>query len=178
MPDAEEGHPRQRAEAARLRGEAIRKNAEEVRRRAAAAHDRSTSLAEGLAARSGQTGHTGQPGSPSPPQAAARRTAQPDGAISAGLRIRGAEMSERMARAADTFADYLEDAAERGDRDRRLGIARVEREIAAIERRNAARLRHPDDPSPLESLPDLPKEEALKRRRPRSSSPHVPVDRG
>ncbi len=68
-------------------------------------------------------------------------------------------MSEQMARAADTFAAYLEEAANRGDRERRLGIAKVEREIADIERRNAARLRRPDDRSPLESLPDLPTEE-------------------
>lgn len=73
-----------------------------------------------------------------------------------GLRLRAAELSEKMALAADRFAEYLEEAADRGDRERRLRTAAVEREIARIERRNAARLRQPDDGTPLESLPSLP----------------------
>ena len=72
-------------------------------------------------------------------------------------RTRAAELAETIARQADSFASYLEESAPRGDTERRLGIASVEREIAEIERRNAAKLRsHGSEPLHLEHLPSLP----------------------
>jgi len=69
-----------------------------------------------------------------------------------------ADFAERMAEEADAFAAMLEEAARRGDAERRLAVAAVEREVAGIARRNAARLR--DQPAghhlDLERLPSLP----------------------
>lgn len=68
-----------------------------------------------------------------------------------------AELAEQMADDADTFAAYLEAAARRGDAERRLRIAAAEREIAGIQRRNAAKLRQARGVSiELEHLPKLP----------------------
>jgi hypothetical protein len=53
------------------------------------------------------------------------------------------------------FTDRV--SAQRGDSERRLEIATVEREIAEIERRNAAKLRSQgSEPMNLEHLPSLP----------------------
>ena len=53
-----------------------------------------------------------------------------------------AHMAQRMAQAADNFADFLEQRAQRGDdSERRLRHAAAERERARIHRRNAKRLR-------------------------------------
>jgi hypothetical protein len=60
-----------------------------------------------------------------------------------------------MAEQAEVVASYFENDATRGDRDRRLAIAKTEREVAKIERQNAARLR--DLSTPYERGADLPK---------------------
>jgi hypothetical protein len=67
-----------------------------------------------------------------------------------------------MAEDADGLAATLEAAARRGhDAERRLKIAAVEREIARIQRRNAARLRRAGGgPVELEGLPRLVAEPA------------------
>jgi len=66
-----------------------------------------------------------------------------------------------MADDAEQLATYLEAAASRGDAVRRLRIAAVEREIARIQRRNAARIRRAGSgPVQLEPLPRLPRFEA------------------
>jgi hypothetical protein len=56
-------------------------------------------------------------------------------------RVAAAEQAEQFADHADAFADYLEGNATGQDRGRRLRMAQQEREFAAVERRNAARLR-------------------------------------
>jgi hypothetical protein len=55
---------------------------------------------------------------------------------SASLRARAAEFANRLAEEAEAFAACSENSATRGDRDRRLAIAKTEREVATIERRN------------------------------------------
>ena len=73
------------------------------------------------------------------------------------LRFFASELAERVADQAEEHASYLETAAKRGDRQRRLAIANVEREIARIERQNAVRLRDLSSPFFLvEHLPRLP----------------------
>jgi hypothetical protein len=68
-----------------------------------------------------------------------------------------AESAEYMAETADNFAATLEEAAKRGDVERRLAVASVEREVARIARRNAAKLRDPINDHPvIEELPHLP----------------------
>jgi hypothetical protein len=52
-----------------------------------------------------------------------------------------AAIAERTAAIADDFASIMEKSAQRGDEQRRLRIARNERQIAAIHRRNAGKLR-------------------------------------
>src|SRR3954468_3882059 len=77
------------------------------------------------------------------------------------FRAHAADLAETIARQADSFASYLEESAQRGDSQRRLEIATVEREIAEIERRNAAKLRSQgSEPMDLERLPSLPGTEA------------------
>lgn len=157
--EADEPHERARtargrAEAARRRADTVLRSAEAVRQRTLAAQERYKALAEREPDTPSQWMEIPPEGVTIPPRT--KPAEAPSVASVAGLRLRGADMSEQMARAADMFADYLEEAARRGDRERRLGIAAVEREIAGIERRNAARLRRPDDHSPLEPLPDLP----------------------
>jgi hypothetical protein len=69
-----------------------------------------------------------------------------------------ADMADRVAVEADTFATILEKSAARGDRKRREGWARIERQVAGIERRNAIKLRtSPSDwlHLELEKLPSL-----------------------
>ncbi len=55
-----------------------------------------------------------------------------------GDRLRAAVQAERVADTAESFAAYLEDRAVGGAGDPRLKVAHREREIAALERRNAA----------------------------------------
>lgn len=57
------------------------------------------------------------------------------------LRFWAADLAERMANHAEQFAAYLEKSARRGDRERRLAMARTEHEVARIEYQNAARWR-------------------------------------
>lgn len=76
------------------------------------------------------------------------------------LRREAAEFAEWMAQQAETFADYLEKVAADQDSERRLKMAAFEREVAAIARRNSARLRGTDTgPLGLEHLPRLPIDE-------------------
>lgn len=71
-------------------------------------------------------------------------------------RERFAAMAERTAGLADDLASYLEKAAQRGDEQRRLSIARTERQIAALQRRNASRLRQTENATlDLEHIPSL-----------------------
>lgn len=73
------------------------------------------------------------------------------------LRANLADEAELIARLAEQFATVLERSAARGDEERRLTLARVEREIAEVERRNADRLRaRGRSVDPLEPLPKLP----------------------
>jgi DNA repair exonuclease SbcCD ATPase subunit len=84
------------------------------------------------------------------------RTSQNRG-VAEGLvqvRLTAAERAERIADQAESYAAYLEGTADRGDREQRLKLAGRERDIAAVERRNAARLRDlGTTPLRLESLP-------------------------
>ena len=74
----------------------------------------------------------------------------------AAARSLAADLADRMAEQAEEFADYLESASARGDRQRRLAVAKTEREIARIERQNATKLRALDDAYELiEHLPKL-----------------------
>jgi hypothetical protein len=56
------------------------------------------------------------------------------------LRVQLAQSAEVVAEQADFVAAILERAAERGDTERRLHLAAIEREVARIERLNAAKL--------------------------------------
>jgi len=72
------------------------------------------------------------------------------------IRVQMAAAADKVADEADTFAAILESAAIRGDSVRRLAMAEREREIAAVERRNATQLRDRLVGSPkLEPLPQL-----------------------
>lgn len=73
------------------------------------------------------------------------------------LNQRSAELADEFASVAETYASILERAALRCDSERRLRTARAEREIARVERRNAARLRAARTYGPigLEHLPPL-----------------------
>jgi hypothetical protein len=71
------------------------------------------------------------------------------------LRVRLAESASVVADEADILATMLEEAAGRGDAKRRLRLAAIGREIAGVERRNAARLLGSGDgPLRLEHMPD------------------------
>lgn len=71
-------------------------------------------------------------------------------------RLNAAEQAERTANQADAFAAHLEASAEGQAREHRLRIASREREVAALERRNAARLREAGaGPLHLERPPSL-----------------------
>jgi hypothetical protein len=77
------------------------------------------------------------------------------------LRIRAAaaERAEKMADEAEAYAAYLERSAVREGTDQRLLLARRERDIAAVERRNALKLRQAGTrPIRLEGLPRLTSE--------------------
>jgi hypothetical protein len=56
------------------------------------------------------------------------------------LRIQFAQSAEVVAEQAEFVATILERAAKRGDTERRLHLAAVERQVARIERINAAKL--------------------------------------
>lgn len=61
----------------------------------------------------------------------------------ARLSSRAADMADQMAKAAEEYASYLENSARQGDGGPRLELARKERRVAEIARRNADRLRRP-----------------------------------
>ena len=61
-----------------------------------------------------------------------------------------------MAGLAEETATLLEAAAKRGDARRRLATAAWEREVAAVHRANATRLRSDRRPLELEQLPHAP----------------------
>jgi hypothetical protein len=71
------------------------------------------------------------------------------------LHLKAAELADQMAAEADAFATHLENNADRGDRPRRLAVARAEHEIARRERQHAAKLRQLD--ARYHSGPPLPK---------------------
>jgi hypothetical protein len=72
------------------------------------------------------------------------------------IRMAAAERAEKLADAAEAYAAYLESRAFREGRDKRLALAKRERDIAAVERRNALRLRAAGaGPLRLEGLPRL-----------------------
>ena len=73
-------------------------------------------------------------------------------------RLLMAALADQQADLAEEFAVCLEHAAKRNGAERRLALAGAEREIAKIERRNAARLRDADSLCELhlEHLPTLP----------------------
>lgn len=71
-------------------------------------------------------------------------------------RLRAAVQAERVADTAESFAAYLEARAGGDAGDPRLKVAQREREIAALERRNAAKLRQAGaGPVQLERPPPL-----------------------
>lgn len=72
---------------------------------------------------------------------------------------RGEELAARadaLAQVSDESAARLKAAAKRGDSVRRLAAAAWEREVAQIERYNAARLRSGERPLSLKPLPPMP----------------------
>jgi hypothetical protein len=78
--------------------------------------------------------------------------------VPSGNRRRAAELADELASLAEDFAAMFEQAALRGDAERRLRIAEIERETARVARRNAARLRASHSPGVigLEHLPRFP----------------------
>lgn len=71
-------------------------------------------------------------------------------------RLSAADQAELLADQAEAFAAHLEAGAVGPARNHRLKLAQREREIAAVERRNAARLREAGvRPLRLEFLPPL-----------------------
>jgi hypothetical protein len=77
------------------------------------------------------------------------------------IRMAAAERAEKMADQAEAYAAYLEDSALVVDTDKRLTLAKRERDIAAVERRNALKLRKAGTgPLRLEALPRLATETA------------------
>jgi len=80
-------------------------------------------------------------------------------AIRSRLDQRGEELAvqaDAVARLADESAERLEAAARGGDSVRRMAMAAWARDIAQIERYNAARLRSGERPLNLTSLPRMP----------------------
>jgi sulfite oxidase len=70
------------------------------------------------------------------------------------IKIEAAERAEKMADEADAYAAYLERTSARDGTGRRLALAQRERDIAAVERRNALKLRQAGTgPFRLEGLP-------------------------
>lgn len=75
-------------------------------------------------------------------------------------RLATAAQADLVAEQAEAFAGYLEATAGGRDRERKLRLATREREIAALERRNAAKLRSGGSgPLDLESPPSLDAED-------------------
>jgi hypothetical protein len=71
-------------------------------------------------------------------------------------RDRSALIAEQTADLAEELASILEESARRGDSYRRLRLAETERQIAAIQRRNAIKLGDTDrGAGELEHLPSL-----------------------
>ena len=78
-----------------------------------------------------------------------------------GIRTTAAERVEQMADQADAYAAYLESNALSDETDKRLTLAERERDLAAVERRNALKLRQAGTgPLQLEGLPRLAAEAA------------------
>lgn len=130
---------RRLAEEARQRGEESRRRAELIRKISAAISE-----------------HGGQLLQQSPALYDDGDGSQASKAAIVAFRRSTAELTDKLAEVADGFAGYLEEAAGRGDLERRLRLAAVEREIARISRRNAEKLRETDtELSDLEPLPRL-----------------------
>ena len=79
-------------------------------------------------------------------------------ARASALRRQSAEIADQMADTADAYASFLENTASRDRSPSRGRIARTERVLAQIERRNAAKMRESEStpgPLTLERLPSL-----------------------
>ncbi len=71
-------------------------------------------------------------------------------------RLKAADQADLVADTAESFAAYLQARAGGNAGDRRLKVAQREREIAALERRNAVKLRQAGaGPLQLERLPAI-----------------------
>jgi hypothetical protein len=81
-----------------------------------------------------------------------RRGPSVAGALAEGL----AKQADVAARSSEKFAELLERAAPRGDSARRMAIAAWERDVARVERYNAARLRSRARPLGLKPFPRIP----------------------
>ena len=150
------GAARQRAEAARNRAESARRRAEELLAAFLEAHEPSRaatelpgSSQEHVAVERERVADTRESEADERERILASRMApRPDTADEAeqnleAPRARAADIAEWMADEAEAYATYLEGSPTRGDLGRRMRIAETEREIARVERRNAARLREP-----------------------------------
>jgi hypothetical protein len=74
------------------------------------------------------------------------------------LRIEAADRADKMAAEAEAYAAYLESSALPDDADNRFLLVQRERDIAAVERRNAVKLRQAGSAAVrLEGLPRLAK---------------------
>lgn len=170
-----EAAQRERARASALRAEAAGERARQVEtlvarsaRQAQAAHRRALGL--------GGTGvFQAAPGPEKSSGEMARDDKASDGALPAGreglsrqmlheegerLRASTADVADALAFGAEAIAATFEDSTAVEGRERRAGIAAAEREVAAVLRRNAARLRRPaGEGTHLEPLPHLPLEE-------------------
>ena len=78
------------------------------------------------------------------------------GAATDQLRYQSADIAEAIAQSAEAFASFLEHTAARGDEERRQQVAAAERQIATVERRNAATLRDRSRGHTALTLEDLP----------------------
>src|SRR5262245_13171440 len=67
-----------------------------------------------------------------------------------------AAQADALAQVSDELAEQLEAAAERSDTPRRTATATWQREVARVERYNAARLRSGERPLRLKGLPPMP----------------------
>ncbi len=164
------GAARQRAEAARNRAESARRRAEELLAAFLEAHEPSRaatelpgSSQEHVAVERERVADTRESEADERERVAdireseadererilaSRMAPRPDTADEAeqnleAPRARAADIAEWMADEAEAYATYLEGSPTRGDLGRRMRIAETEREIARVERRNAARLREP-----------------------------------
>lgn len=161
----------QRARIARLRAEAARRRAESARLRSVAPISGARSpdaRRQGSLTPEARTGpeqdppeqaeHPVRAGAQFRAQdsAGARYSAATDTERAAHFRAEASRIAEMLAVQADLYASNLESSPLHENRAARLRMAAMERRIAGIERRNAARLRQPGfELSDLEPVPRL-----------------------